>query len=643
MANGLSVDITGYSLPNYWTADSGKVSLNVNASGDSVVGKPGYINLYLSTDGTLDGRSEYLVSSQYIDSFDKSKSYDLDFNQYTTGDASDPRDLALAPGRYYLVAHAVGGNDGFVFGTEKTFASEDVLAVSAPNTDVLIDWISTYMTSSQLEGVSSDFGDAPYNGLRHLAMVSSAAYDIAAANPSEGRGLYNISTELYNSRPSNLSLEAAINKAAHVILSNVFPSQSNLYDEQYELSKSELNLSRLDLTASEAYGDKVAEQMLISRSNDGTTNETPFDWPASDNSFTWLPQPYNGNGKVGGPNRGNIDPFVFSSLDQLHSYSATQNQDKLLIKGKDGDIDLRLNYRPTDGDGTRYKREYETARVYGVLNDTPYTQKAWDADQREIGEWYSQDEADSWQPWGLPNYMAMAIAVHEGNSLTENAQLFATLHTAIADATTAAWHDKFTNVIPRPKQVISGYANQTMDENGVAFDPLWKSQLEAITPGVSSPAFPDYVSGHSDIYGAWSAVMEAYFGTDYKFSAGSQTLEGTKRTFDGYTDPVSGIQWSAFKEAAMEAAQSRLFWGVHTPSATGSSFLTGQNIGHYAMQQQIFGKPLINSDFDGIPDWTPFAANFTANPILPYLQLGDPILSAPYGIGTSDGATGASS
>ena len=226
----------------------------------------------------------------------------------------------------------------------------------------------------------------------------------------------------------------------------------------------------------------------------------------------------------------------------------------------------------------------------------------------------------------------MALAVERGNSLQENAQLFAALHTAIADATTAAWYDKWTNLIPRPEQVIKEYAH--VAGKGVVYDPLWTSGLNEITPGQSSPPFPDYVSGHSDIYGAWSSVMEAYFGKDVRFSGGSQTLEGTKRSYDGYVDPITGAPRSSFREVAMEAAQSRLFWGVHTPSGTGSSFLTGQNIGNYLMTQtdKFFGRPLMNSRFDGLPGWAPFASEYTANPILPLVNLGDPVLLPPSGL-----------
>lgn len=182
----------------------------------------------------------------------------------------------------------------------------------------------------------------------------------------------------------------------------------------------------------------------------------------------------------------------------------------MIITGPDGDIDLRLDYRPDQNGGIRYACEYETARVYGVQQGTSRTQNTRAPDQTEIVAFYSQDEADSWKPWGLPNYMAMALAVQRGNTLQENAQLFAALYTAIADATTAAWYDKWTNVIPRPEQVIRQYAN--VAGQGVVYDPLWTSGLNSIIPGQSSPPFPDYVSGHSDIYGAWSSVMDAYFG-----------------------------------------------------------------------------------------------------------------------------------
>ncbi len=631
----LDINIDSYSLPDYWSAGSGQVTVTVDAKGDDLIGKPGYVNLYLSTDGTLDGRSEFKVANKWISSFEDSETYTLDFIQYVE-DGDNPRDIAITPGRYYLVASAVGGSDGFNLGTEMPFRATDSKAVSAPDTDVIIDWLSTFLTSTQLEG-SKGNPDAPYNGARIVAMMSASAYDIVSANPSEGRDIYNISSGLFLEKPLNFSAEAAINKAAHYIFSDQFGAQDTLFDEQYDLSKAEISdggVSDAVIIASEEFGEKVAKEMLTAREDDGTDDNTPFPWPTEGDTFSWRPHPYNGNGTVGGPNRGDIKPFILPDIKDLHSYSAINNQDNLLITGKDGEIDLRLNYKPTDGDGTRYTREYETARVYGVENETPLTQVAWDADQRAIGEWYSQDEEDSWQPWGLPNYMAMAIAVSEGNTLEQNAQLFATLHSAMADGVTSAWHSKFKGVIPRPAQVVNDFAfndnandaQSNSDDHQVVYDPLWRTGLDNIIQGQISPPFPDYVSGHSGMYGAWSSVMEAYFGDDYDFSAGSQTLEGHMRDFDGYEDPITGAQRSSFKEVAMECAASRLYWGSHTPSATGASFITGQNIGNYAISNEIFGKPLTNAGFDGIPNWAPFATEYTANPILPLVEIDDPIL-----------------
>ena len=631
MADGLSVSLKSVSLPEYWTADSGRAKVNVKAKGSGIVGYSGYVNLYLSTDGELDGRSDFLVSTDYVDSFKKSQSFDISFNQYVE-DASDPRDLALAPGRYYLIATAVGGDAGYEAGTQNAYQGTVSKAVSAPNTDVLIDWVSTFLTSTQLEGLAGE-ADAPYNGNRIAAMFSASAYDIAAANPGAGRPLYNISTKLYGEKPANLSEEAAVNAAAYRIFSTQFSPQKDLFEDQYKATRSEISdtISARALRVSEQYGRRVANRMIAARSDDGVNNDEPYKLPADPSAFVWQPAATGGaSGVLGGPHRGELLPFVLPG-DSVADYSATANQDKLIITGPDGSIDLRLDYRPDQNDGYRYAREFETARVYGVQQQTSKTRVARTADETEIGIFYSQDESDSWQPWGLPNYMSMALAMQRGNTLQENAQLFAALHTAIADATTAAWYDKWTNLIPRPEQVIKEYAH--VAGKGVVYDPLWTGGLNAIVPGQSSPPFPDYVSGHSDIYGAWSSVMDAYFGKGVNFSGGSQTLEGAKRSYDGYDDPVTGKRWSSFREVAMEAAQSRLFFGAHTPAATGASFMTGQNIGNYLMTKtsEFFGRPLMNPDFDGLPGWTPFSADYTANPILPLVNLGDPVLLPPTG------------
>ena len=652
MAN-LGVSIKDVVVPQYWSSDSGEITLRVKAEDtdgmSDLVGHPATLAIHLSTDTKVDSLSDYVVETAFIPSLKKSQKLTLNFNQYVS-DSDKPYDLAIAPGRYYVHATIAGGFKDLDFGTQTTFNAADYVAVSAPDSDVMIDWIATVLTSTQLAGLEG-IGDAPYNGNRLLAMTSLAAYDIIAADSDSDRKPYLLTDKFIAKKApfdfsSNVdAATAAINSAYYKIMVDQFGNQKPLFREQYKQTISELEAAGVDseiIDSSISYGRKVAGKYLRSRADDGTDDQTPFDYPVgSPEGFVWQPDTSGpAAGVAGGPNRGNVLPFV---VPNIRDFTAAENQESLVNNTISGNVqDLRDNYFPDEGGGSRYVEEYELSRIYGVRYATPLTQNAKNEDETQIAAFYSQDENDSWNPWGLPNYVATAIALENENTLVQNAQFFAALHTAVTDSTTVAWNDKYTTLIPRPSQVITSYAeNDGFDQT--VFDPSWLTGLTQIIPGQQDPPFPDYVSGHSDIYGSWSAVMDAYYGNDPDFdtfSSSSQTLEGTLRTYDGYDDPVTGNRNSAFKEFAMEAAQSRFFWGVHTPAGTGSAFVTGQNVGNYVMNAGTFGQPLTNPDFDGLPGWSQFDPDYTAYPVLPALSdfedgLDNPIFG-PSTIGTGD-------
>ena len=156
----------------------------------------------------------------------------------------------------------------------------------------------------------------------------------------------------------------------------------------------------------------------------------------------------------------------------------------------------------------------------------------------------------------------------EGNTLQEDASLFAALNTALADSVIVAWKEKYTELQPRPDDVIAGgfAANDGID--ATVGDPNWKPLLSPLM-GVNSPPFPDYMSGHSAMGGAFAAVMTDYFGDNYVFSAVCQELPGVVRNFD------------SFYEAGLEDALSRIYGGVHVREACIDSFEMGLAVGNF--------------------------------------------------------------
>ena len=130
----------------------------------------------------------------------------------------------------------------------------------------------------------------------------------------------------------------------------------------------------------------------------------------------------------------------------------------------------------------------------------------------------------------------------KGNSLSENARLFAQLDLALADAAIADWDAKYLDNFWRPVTAI-----QQADTDGnpdTAPDTAWTSLL-------ITPPFPEYVSGHSTFSAAAATVLTAHFGDNLSFDTTSIGLPGVTRAF------------TSFEAAAAEAGQSRIYGGIH--------------------------------------------------------------------------------
>ena len=186
--------------------------------------------------------------------------------------------------------------------------------------------------------------------------------------------------------------------------------------------------------------------------------------------------------------------------------------------------------------------------------------------------------AESFRPYGQLNQIAQEIAVRQGNTLQKDASLFAALNTALADAVIVAWKEKYTELQPRPDDIIAGGFSANDGIAATVADPNWKPLLSNLI-GVNSPPFPDYMSGHSAMGGAFAGVMTKYFGDNYAFSAVSQELPGVVRNFN------------SFYEAGMEDALSRIYGGVHVREACIDSFKMGLAVGNFVAA--IFYHPLV--------------------------------------------------
>jgi len=529
------------------------------AAGGATAGELVWVSLYLSTDGRLDSGDSLLMRRQVRLEANSDKVLKFDFS--TAG-------LAVAEGSYNLIAR-IEPPAGVV---DRNLANnQSVELVNGRGSDPVLVWTSTALNAIQSAGSNGKPGVPPTLGTRLMAILSTAMLDAVAAF---GDKVSPYSFDL--KAPSGASREAAIVGAAQRILSQELPGESDLIQAQLAKSLAELKGSKQGIQAGLAFGAGLADQVRASRASDGYDNTTPYTPPADGlPGYVWMPATSGPTAGVAlGANWGSVTPWVISGPDAY---------------GSDG-----LHCRP-DVDLDAYATQLNEVRQFGGLTSTAVTSIERTADQTQIALFWAYDRPDTFRPYGQLIDLAMDVAASKKSSLETTASLIASLSTAMADSVICAWKEKYTNVQPRPSDLITGAYADTDGMASTVRDSQWQSLLSSIN-GIQSPPFPDFLSGHSAMGGAFASVMTQFFGDKVVFSARSAELSGVERSFDGWIAPGSlgdlstvAVRPNSFYEAGLEDAVSRIYGGVHIREACLDSFNVGLKVGE-AVARTFLGQ-----------------------------------------------------
>jgi hypothetical protein len=480
----------------------GQVRLIVTNQGEQRATGPLKISLFASTDTILDSNDQLLNSLErqtFNLSSSLSKTYTLDF--------SNPE--SVAPGAYYLLAD-IDGENAITESNENNLVST---RVSATGTDVILDWNATLLNS-----VATD-KTAPPLAARNMAIVHTGIY--AAVSVTD-----QLPSDYIDAvAPEGVSQRATVAAAAHRLLVNLYPTQTETFNEQLGLSLAEVPDGQAE-NYGVALGQFAADLTLAWRSNDGASNAVcytpgtePGDWQPTPPGF--LPALL--------PQWSDVTPFAITSSSQFRP---------------DG---------PPALDSAEYAGEFNQVKELGSLNSTTRT-----AEQTEVAQFWA-DGSGSFTPPGHWNQIAESVSLAQKNTLSENARLFALLNIAEADAGIVAWDAKYEYNFWRP---ITAIRQADTDGNpDTLADPTWN-------PLLVTPHFPEYISGHSTFSGAADAVLTSFFG-DISFTNSSAGLPGVTRSFDSFT------------QAADEAGSSRIYGGIHFQSANEDGLTAGRALGNY--------------------------------------------------------------
>jgi hypothetical protein len=182
-------------------------------------------------------------------------------------------------------------------------------------------------------------------------------------------------------------------------------------------------------------------------------------------------------------------------------------------------------------------------------------------------------------PPRIYNQIARQIAVQEGNTVAQNARMFALINVAMADAGICCWDIKYRDILWRPIVAIRR-ANETGNPNTVQqtdWAPLGAPKSNPL-PGETNftPPFPSYTSGHATFGGAAFKMMADFYQTDdvnYSISFNFISDEFNGVTTDihqnippiilNYVRQIEPRHYTSFSQAAAENAASRIYLGIH--------------------------------------------------------------------------------
>jgi hypothetical protein len=363
--------------------------------------------------------------------------------------------------------------------------------------DVIVDWNNVLQEAIRVDAMN------PLRSTRVLAMTHTAMFDaVNSIDDTHFPYLVNLNV------PSTTSREAAAAQAAHDVLLSVFPAQQATFATALGNSLSGIPAGPAK-TDGIALGTSVAGSVIAARANDGSATVTPY--TPGTLPGQWRPTP-PGNAAALSPNWPAVTPWCIPS--------GSHYQDPV---------------GPPALASVEYANAVNEVKDIGATNSTTRT-----VDQTNAARFWASGGGAS-NPTGHFNRIAQTVAAAEGNTLSENARLFALLNLAQADSLIVTWDNKFHSNFWRPISAI-----QLADQDGndaTQADTNW-------TPLLTTPPYPSHSSGLSSVAGATGEILAQFYGTDnISFST---------------TSPGMGDRmFTHFSDMSQEAANSRLWGGIH--------------------------------------------------------------------------------
>ncbi len=413
-------------------------------------------------------------------------------------------------------------------------------------------------------------GMGPTPASRALAITHTCMYDAwatydAVAVPTRPNGI---------PRQAYQDASMAVSYAAYRALLNLFPSQASVFTAQMTAYGYDPNNTSTDTSTQAGVGNVAAQAVLAYRANDGsnqangyadTTGYVPVNTPDQIIDPTrWQPlRVPNGSGgfvvqKFVTPQWGTVTPFSLTSGSQFRPAGPVRDASSPAYKSQ---ADQILQYSAQLNDQTKTIADYWANGPHTV---TP---------------------PGHWDVFGQ-FYVAQYLSLKYRHDLNNDVKMFFALSNAVFDAGIAAWDCKRAYDSVRPitavhylytgKQITAwgGYGKGTQTIDGGQWIPYQEAT-------VVTPAFPEYISGHSTFSAAGAYTLQQVTGNNL-FGNSYIALPGSSDIEPGITPklPVT-LLWLTLTDAADQAGLSRRYGGIHFQQGD----LDGRQVGQQVATQ----------------------------------------------------------
>jgi hypothetical protein len=404
-------------------------------------------------------------------------------------------------------------------GTGSANASSD-----ASQPDQVIQWNRTLLQVLQTPGAQP----ATIHPTRSMAIVHLAIYDAVNAI-MRGHEPY-----LVSHAPRSASPDAAAAAAAHTALLALFTNQQSVIDAKFQDSLSQIG-GGAHVRQGIRVGKEAADAILAARADDGSESTPPV----------FVPQSGPGEYQLTPPN---FKQPVFTNWSDVRPFA----------------LETGHQFRPPPPPAVtspRYTTDFDEIKSLGEINSTTRS-----ADQTDIGRfWGAAPVQNVW------NQIAQTAGMSFGNSLEQNARMFALLDASLADGVIALYDSKYAYHRWRPVTAV-----KAADDDGnpdTTGDPNW-------IPLAVTALDPSYAGAHAEISQSAAAILRDFFGTDQlDFSLTNPGVPGIVRSFQ------------SFSQASDEAAASRIYAGQHFRYDEDAGQALGDEVGDFVFDS-ILGPVL---------------------------------------------------